>query len=126
MLKSRNFVYYLLLMRKMYEKLSKLSFTFRKESCYLLHAITYLESLKDALKKFTDIEAKDKDYFSSNIMEVENGELFSNVELTGKLSKSDKVLKYMTTLKACIDDQFLYIKSDIIQTAKNCLQMNIF
>ena len=47
-------------MLKIYEKLSKFSLSFQKESYDLLHAITYLESLKAVLKKFTNIEAKMK------------------------------------------------------------------
>ncbi|KAG8197548.1 hypothetical protein JTE90_007284 [Oedothorax gibbosus] len=117
-LKSRKFVYYLLLMLKIYDKLSKISLSFQKESCDLLHAITYLESLKDVFKKISDLEAKNEDYLTSSIMKVENGEPFSKVELTGKLTESDKATNYMTALQACIDDRFSDIKSDIIQTVK--------
>lgn len=51
-------------------------------------------------------------------MKVENGEPFSNVELTGKFTESDKATNYMTALQARIDDRFSDIKSDIIQTVK--------
>ena len=77
-----------------------------------------MESLKDVFKKITIIEAKNEDYLSTSIIEVENGEPFSNIELIGNLSENDKATKYIATLQTCIDDWFSDLKNDIIQTVK--------
>lgn len=119
-LKSRNFVYHLLLMLKIYEKLSKLSRTFQKDSCDLLHSLTYFESLKEVFKNIIDVEADDKEesYLSSCILKVENGEQFADVQLHGKLCQSDKVTEYLEKLQNCCDSRFTDLKSEIIQTVK--------